>query len=145
MQHCMGFGTSAAGGAGAESFVELWNAAANSVMLRVTRVVINTKDTVVKVKYHTAKQGSTALTIGNKSLGGSTPAALLYGNNAASVSGTQVGSLICTVDADRELDLSGDPIVVFPGKALIFENTDAVEAITTFEIHWDEVPFPGVV
>lgn len=144
-QHCMGFGTSAAGGAGAESYIELWNPAASTVVLKVTRIVINTKDTVVKVKHHTAKQGSTALAIGNKNLGGSTPAAFMYGNNAASVSGTQVGSLICTVDADRTVDLTDEPILVFPGKALILENTDAVEAITTCELHWDEVPMPGVV
>jgi len=144
-QHCMGFGTSAAGGAGNESYIELWNPATTTKLLRVTLIRINTKDTVVKVKYHTAKQGSTALTKGNKSLGGSTPVGELYGNNTASVLGTQVGSLITTVDADRELDLLNSPILIFPGKSLVLENTDADEAITTCEIHWDEVAFPGVV
>ena len=143
-QHCMGFGTAAAGAGGTESFIELWNPADSTVVLQVTRIVINTKDTVVKIKYHTAKQGTTALAIGNKSLGGSTPAAYMYGNNAASVSGTQVGALICTVDADREVDLVLDPILVYPGKSFILENTDAVEAITTCELHWDEVQLPGV-
>ena len=145
MTHCMGFGISAAGAGGTEAYIELWNAATTTVMLRVTRIVINTKDTVVKIKYHTAKQGSTVLTIGNKQLGGSSPAAAMYGNNAASVSGTQVGSLVCTVDADREVDLTGDPIMVSPGQSLILENTDAVEAITNCELHWDEIPMPGVV
>lgn len=144
-QHCMGYGASAAGGAGNESFIELWNASTTTVFLRVTLIRINNKDTVVKVKYHTAKQGSTALTKGNKRLGGSTPAAAIYGDNAASVSGTQVGSLICTVDTDRELDLKDNPIEVVPGTALILENTDANEAITSCEIHWDEVPMPGAV
>jgi hypothetical protein len=144
-QHCMGYGISAQGAGGTEAYIELWNPATTTVVLRVTRIVINTKDTVVKVKYHTAKQGSTALAKGNKSLGGSAPAGELYGNNAASVSGTQVGSLICTVDADREVDLTGEPILVYPGKSLILENTDAAEAITNCELHWDEIQLPGVV
>lgn len=146
VQHCMGGGTAGQGGASNESFIELWNAADTTVLLRVTRIVINNKDTVVKVKYHTAVQGGTALTIGNKNLGGSTPAALLYGDSdLASVAGTQIGSLLTTVDTDREWDLSKDPILIFPGTSLILENTDGNEAITWCEIHWDEIPLPGAV
>ena len=146
VQHCMGGGTAAAGAGTYESFIELWNAATTTVQLRVTRIVINNKDTVVKVKYHTAVQGGTPLTIGNKTLGGSTPAGLLYGDcDLTSVEGTQIGSILTTVDTDREWDLTGDPIVINPGTSLILENTDDAEAITWCEIHWDEVPLPGVV
>lgn len=145
VQHYIGYGAVAAGGADKESFIELWNASTSYVKARVTLIRINTKDTIVKLKYHTAKQGSTAKTSGNKELGGKSPGVAIYGDSATSVSGTQIGSIVCTVDTDRTLDLNDAPIVINPGKSLIIENTDANEAITSLEIHWEETPAPGTI
>jgi hypothetical protein len=143
IRSCFGCGTSAAGGAGTESYIELWNAATTGVVGHVKRVVIISAEdgagTTVKIKYHTAQQGSTALTSGNALLGGSAPAIAIYGNNAASVSGTQVGGLIITTATRTEFEFK-EPIKIPPGKSLIFENTTAVKAITMLQIEWDEVP-----
>jgi len=105
-------------------------------------VIISAEDgagTLVKIKYHTAKQGSTALTSGNALLGGAAPAIAIYGDNAASVSGTQIGGLIITTATRTEFEFK-EPIKVPPGKSCIFENTTAVKAITMLQIEWDEVP-----
>lgn len=143
IRSCFGNGTSAAGGAGAESYIELWNPATSGVVAEVRRVVIISAEdgagTTVKVKYHTAKQGSTALTIGNTAVGQAAPACELYGNNAASVSGTQIGGLIVTTNTRTEFTWQ-EPIKVRPGLSLVFENTTAVKAITMLQIEWDEVP-----
>jgi hypothetical protein len=104
-------------------------------------VIISAEDgagTTVKIKYHTAKQGSTALTTGNALLGGAAPGCELYGNNSAAVSGTQVGGLIITTNTRTEFEFQ-EPIKVIPGKSCIFENTTAVKAITMLQIEWDEV------
>ena len=139
---CFGSGASAAGGAGAESYIELWNAATTGVVAHIKRVVINSAEdgagTTVKIKYHTAKQGSTALNLADTLLGGSTPACTLCGNNAAAVSGTQAGGLIITTNTNTEFEFK-DPIKVPPGKSCLFENTTANKAITMTLIEWDEV------
>jgi len=139
-ENYVGSGTSAAGGAGNESYIELWNPAASGVQLKVTSISVVSADSEVKIKYHTAKQGTTGLTKGNKILGGLAPSAELYGNNAGSVLGTQIGSFFLTADALRIIhqELMSDPIVIDPGHSLILENATANTAITSCEIHWTE-------
>jgi len=91
----VGWATAVAGGATAESFIELWNAAASGKVLKVTAITVYDGIYPIKVKHHTAQQGSggTVGIKGNKLFGGVAPSAALYGDSAASVSGTQVFEL----------------------------------------------------
>lgn len=134
-------GVGAAGGAGLESYVELWNPAANQVTLLVRSLKVNTKDTSVKLKYHTSQQGAggTVGLVGNKHLGGVASNGSIYGHSLATVAGTQVGLLTTTADTDLALDLGNAPFVIDPGKSFIIENVVANLAINLVNIEYDEI------
>ena len=136
-----GFAAIGAGGAGVESFIELWNPATSNRVIKVTSILINTDDTVVKIKHHTSQQGSagTIGTKGNKLMGGVAPSAVIYGHGVASVSGTQVFAVNAVADIDESVNLNDAPLVLDPGVSLIIENTNADLAINNVDIEWHEI------
>ena len=136
-----GFAAIGAGGAGVESFIELWNPATSKRVVKVTSILINTDDTVVKIKHHTSQQGSagTIGTKGNKLMGGVAPSTVIYGHGVASVSGTQVFTINTIADIDEFINLNDAPLVLNPGVSLIIENTNADLAINNVNIEWHEI------
>ena len=138
-KYCVAGGFSAAV-AGQNAYIELWNPATSGVDVFVRRIKIISAETayIVKVKSHTAKQGSTAISIAPIALGGAASSVECYGNSSAAVSGTQRGSFIISVGAEYDF-LLPDPIVINPGLSLILENTTVNLAITSIFIQFEEV------
>jgi len=136
-----GFAAIGAGGAEVESFIELWNPATSNRVVKVTSILINTDDTVVKIKHHTSQQGSagTVGTKGNKLMGGASPSAIIYGHGVASVSGTQVFAVNTIANIDEFINLNDAPLVLNPGVSLIIENTNADLSINNVNIEWHEI------
>ncbi len=131
----------AAGGAGDEGFIELWNPADSGKTVKITAVKINTKDTTVTFKYHTAQQGSggAAGKIANKNLGGVASVCDLYGHDLASVAGTDLIDFITTADTALPEDLSDAPFIVKPGQSFIIHNNTANAAINIVHMAWHEI------
>ena len=140
-QRYIGYAAIAAGGAGIESFIELWNPATSDKTIKVTSFTVNTKDTLSVLKYHTAQQGSagTVGTSGNLNLGGIAPAGVLYGHGVASVSGTIISKVNTTADTDKVQCLEDHPIIVKPGQSILLESTTANQAINSVEVCWHEI------
>lgn len=145
IRRCIGHATGAAGGAGLESFVELWNSATSGKSLLIRKITLETADTQVQFKSHTSQQGSggAAGTKGNKRWGHTAPAAALFGASAASVSGTARFKADVVADTPITFDFSDDPIQIDEGIAFIIENVTANTALTGAIIEWDELDHPN--
>jgi len=138
IKHCIGQGGSGAGGAGNESYIELWNPATTGKDLKVKRIELNTADTVIIFKTHTAKQGSTAKSKADVNPALDSPDAEIYGDNAASVSGTTRITFTLTANTNRVVEFP-DPIIIQPGYSFVLVNNTDDLAINEIIFYWDEV------
>ena len=130
-----------AGGAGLESYVELWNPAGSGKTAKVMVIKINTKSTVITFITHTAQQGAagSAGMIANKDLLGNNPVCQLYGHSLLAVLGTDLIQMMTTADVTLPTDLSDSPFIVKPGQSFIIENATANQAINMVHIAWHEI------